>query len=247
MNSVEDAVEMPAALKVRTSRFDPRHRQSAEARTSGAVDVWDTARPFWELEFASGPMSPAVLQTWRGWLAGLKGSARSFLAWDKWADRPVYFDGAADLDGVSFDSTTATFDATDWTFDGVKAPWGEPELTAIDAEAGTINTRGWISGTQLQPGDPLSWFDGRNWTRVVIGGATITVVGGDGLANGLTVEPYLTAAPGLAGYILPIPLRVEKACCEMVMKPNSAAASLSHDQIGTVSFQAAQIVRRANT
>lgn len=238
--SVLEALEMPTLCGAWTCEFEPTRKETGNITSSGDPDSFELATPRWSMSFEMTHASNADLATMRAWTLRLRGSQTSFLAWDRKHPRPAAYFNVADNDSVTVDSTAVTVDSTASTSDETVKPWGAPRLTAINAGSRSIDTDGW-SGAGLRAGDALSWFNGRNWVLVKSLETTTPIAGA---ITSLRVEPFIEADLRLDGYTLPLPLRVERACCEMKIAPGSLKVSSTNMYGGSVGFTAGQLNRR---
>lgn len=215
------AKEMPLSCGAWRCEYEPIRREVANPRLAGDVDAFETATPRWGMRFSIEHPTNAQLQEWRAWLLSLRGGQGTFLAWDYKSPVPRAYMGDASS----------------------PAPFASTQITAINAANRTISISGYAANGVLTAGDPISWFDGRNWVRVV---ATTTMTAdGSGVISDIPVEPALQAHPGVSGYALPIDARLRYACCEMRINPDSISIPSDYTQGGTISFDAYQIVRRS--
>jgi len=183
----------------------------------------------------------ADLQTYRAWLLKQRGGQVTILGWDRKHPVPRAYLGVT-LSGRTMDSTTITMDSTTITMDTSTYPWGEVTVTAIDVANRTISLAGFTPLGVLTAGDPISWYNGRNW--VLVKSTETMTATSNGVIAAVPVEPHLTADPGVGGYGLPVAARLRYACAEMRINPASINVPSDYTKGGTLSFDAFQIIRR---
>lgn len=235
------ANEMPSVCGAWSCEFEPIRSEVNNPRLSGDVDAFEVAAPRWGMSFSVNLSSNADLQAWRAWLLKQRGGQVTILAWDYKHPVPRAYLGSTL--GITADEDAPTADATTPTADAIAEAWGEPYVTAIDTIDRTISLSGYTPLGTITAGDPISWYDGRNWVLVkAVEDATATA---GGVISGLAVEPRLAANPDVSGYVLPLPVRLRYACAEMRINPVSINVPSDYTKGGTVSFDAYQIVRRS--
>lgn len=241
--SVSAAKEMPSLCGAWKCTFEPLRRETANRLNSGDADVFEVSSPRWAMSFSMQHPSNADFAAMRAWILSLRGGQISLLAWDRKHPRPQSYLGVADLDSITADTTLVKADSTlTYTADETVLPWGNPQITAIDATNRTISLSGLTPSAVITAGDPISWFDGRNWV-LVKATETKTATSG-GVVSALTVEPRLAAHPGVTGYALPLYVRLEKPAAEMRIDPQSISIPSDSSFGGSVEFDAYQIIRR---
>tara|TARA_R100001086_G_scaffold228370_1_gene147827 strand:+ start:130 stop:858 length:729 start_codon:yes stop_codon:yes gene_type:complete len=240
--SVSDAKEMPSLCGAWKCTFEPIRRETANRLNSGDADVFEVSSPRWAMSFSMQHPSNADFAAMRAWILSLRGGQVSLLAWDRKHPRPQSYIGVSDLDSVTADSTTVTADSTAHTADETVLPWGNPQITAIDATNRVIALSGLTPNARITAGDPISWFDGRNW--VLVKSIETQDASSGGVITDLNVEPRLAAHPGVTGYALPLYVRLEKPVAEMRIDPQSISIPSDSSYGGNVEFDAYQIIRR---
>jgi hypothetical protein len=236
------ANEMPTVCGAWSCEFEPMRNEVNNARLSGDVDAFEVSAPRWGMSFSVDLSSNADLQTYRAWLLKQRGGQVTILGWDRKHPVPRAYLGSA-FAGVTVDATTPTVDATTPTVDKAAEAWGNPRITAIDTAGRTISLSGFTPLGVIKAGDPISWYDGRNWVLVkAVEDATATA---GGVVSALAVEPRLSAHPDVTGYTLPLPVRMRYACTEMRINPASINVPSDYTKGGVLSFDAYQIVRRS--
>jgi hypothetical protein len=239
--SAADAKEMPDLFGNWQCEFEPQRREVSNPLLGGDADAFEVSAPRWGMKFTMSHASDTDFATMRGWVLSLRGGQISLLAWDRKHPRLAGFFGVADLTNPSFDSTSVTCDDMLKAFDSTIEPWGNPSLVAINTATRTITLDGLSASAIIFAGDPISWFDGRNWVLVKASETRAAVAG---TVSSLPVEPRLAAHPDLTGYHLPIYVRVVKACCEMRVDPSSINIPNDDRFGGSVGFDAYQTIRR---
>lgn len=242
--SVFDAVEMPA-LGIRAYTFEPERRETGGGLIGGDANTYELAAPRWVFSINENvPASKAQFAAWEAFLLRLRGGQRTFLAHDPGQTRLIAFEGVPDLDSITADTTTVKADSTaTYTADETVEPWGNPRITEIDSANRTITLDSFNGGATVTAGDAISWFDGRNW--VLVKASATRNANASGTITALTVEPRLSAHPGVSGYALPIRARVTRACCEMKIQPQQTGASRHYTEVGSLRLSAYQIIRRS--
>jgi hypothetical protein len=236
------ANEMPSVCGTWSCDFEPMRNEVVSPRLSGDVDAFELSAPRWGMSFSIKLSGNADLQTYRAWLLKQRGGQVTILGWDRKHPVPRAYLGVA-FDGITVDATVPTADTTTTTTDVSKEAWGNPRLTAIDTANRTISLSGYAANGVIKAGDPISWYDGRNWQLVkAVADATAT---SGGVVTALAVEPRLASNPGVSGYALPLAVRMRYACAEMRINPASIDVPSDYTKGGTVSFDAYQIVRRS--
>lgn len=236
------ANEMPSVCGAWSCEFEPIRSEVNNPRLSGDVDAFEVAAPRWGMSFSVNLSSNADLQAWRAWLLKQRGGQVTILAWDYKHPVPRAYLGSV-FDGITVDATTPTADAATVTADTVNEAWGIPYVTAIDTTNRTVSLNGLVASGVIKAGDPISWYNGRNWVLVkAVEDATAT---SGGVISALAVEPRLDANPDVTGYTLPLPARLRYACAEMRINPASINVPSDYTKGGTLSFDAYQIVRRS--
>lgn len=236
------ANEMPSVCGAWSCEFEPIRSEVNNPRLSGDVDAFEVAAPRWGMSFSIDLSSNAALQTWRAWILKQRGGQVTILAWDYKHPVPRSYMGV-DFDAITADATTVSADATTVSADRVLYAWGDTYVTAIDVANRTVSLSGFTPLATVKAGDPISWYNGRNWVLVkAVDDATAT---SGGVITALAVEPRLTANPDVTGYTLPLPLRLRYACAEMRINPASINIPSDYTKGGVLSFDAYQIVRRS--
>jgi hypothetical protein len=238
------ANEMPSVCGTWSCDFEPMRNEVANPRLSGDVDAFELSAPRWGMKFSIKLSSNADLQVYRAWILSLRGGQVTILGWDRKHPVPRAYFGVG-WTGRTMDSTTTTMDSTLFTMDISSAyPWGDDvTVTAIDVANRTISLGGYTSYGVLTAGDPVSWYNGRNWVLVKTTANATADINGD--ITAVPVEPYLSAHPTISGYDLPVAARLRYACAEMRVDPNSINIPSDYTKGGTISFNAYQIVRRS--
>jgi len=236
------AKEMPNVCGAWNCEFEPIRNEVSNPRLSGDVDAFELSAPRWGMAFSVKLSSNADLQAYRAWILSLRGGQVTLLGWDRKHPVPRSYMGVS-LTNRTMDSTTGTMDGTSITMDAVGLPWGDVTVTAIDATNRTISLAGFTAGGVLKAGDPVSWYNGRNW--VLVKTTEDATASGAGAITAVPVEPYLSAHPTISGYNLPVAARLRYACAEMRIDPSSIQIPSDYVKGGTVSFNAYQIVRRS--
>lgn len=241
--AVTDAKEMPALCGAWRCEFEPNRSETSNGLLGGDANAYEMGAPRFEMKFRMDHPTNADLAAMRAWVLSLRGGQVSMLAWDRKHPRPGAYIGVSDLDSVTADTTAVKADSTTtYTADETIYVWGNPQITAIDTAARTIDLSDYSSGAVVTAGDPISWFDGRNW--VLVKATETKTADASGVISGLTVEPRLSAHPGITGYALPLRVRVVKAACEMRIYPSSIKIPSDYTFGGPVEFDAYQIIRR---
>ena len=236
------ANEMPTTCGAWSCEFEPIRNEVNNPRLSGDVDAFELSAPRWGMSFSVRLSGNADLQTYRAWLLKQRGGQVTILGWDRKHPVPRSYLGSA-FAGVRADATTPTVDATTPTVDKAAEAWGNPQITAIDTANRTITLSGFTPLGTIKAGDPISWYDGRNWVLVkAVEDATAT---SGGVISALAVEPRLAANPDVTDYTLPLYVRLRYACAEMRINPASINVPSDYTKGGTLSFDAYQIVRRS--
>ena len=231
------ANEMPTTCGAWSCEFEPIRNEVSNPRLSGDVDAFELSAPRWGMKFSERLSGNADLQTYRAWILSLRGGQITLLGWDRKQPVPRAYLGVG-WTGRTMDSTTTTMDISSFF------PWGDDvTVTAIDVANRTISLAGYTSYGVLTAGDPVSWYDGRNWVLVkTTADATADV---SGVITAVPVEPRLSAHPSISGYNLPVAARLRYACTEMRIDVGSINIPSDYTKGGTVSFNAYQIVRRS--
>jgi hypothetical protein len=236
------ANEMPTTCGTWSCDFEPMRNEVVSPRLSGDVDAFELSAPRWGMSFSIKLSGNADLQTYRAWLLKQRGGQVTILGWDRKHPVPRAYLGSA-FAGVRVDATTPRADATTPPADTVAEAWGNPYVTAIDVANRTVSLSGLVASGTITAGDPISWYNGRNWVLVkAVENATAT---SGGVVTAIAVEPYLTVNPDVSGYTLPLPVRMRYACAEMRINPASINVPSDYTKGGTLSFDAYQIVRRS--
>ena len=236
------ANEMPTTCGAWSCEFEPIRNEVNNPRLSGDVDAFELSAPRWGMSFSVRLSGNADLQTYRAWLLKQRGGQVTILGWDRKHPVPRSYLGVT-FDGLRVDATTPTADATTPTADKAAEAWGNPQITAIDTANRTISLSGYTPLGTVKAGDPVSWYDGRNWVLVkAVEDGTATA---GGVISALAVEPRLAVNPDVTGYTLPLYVRLRYACAEMRINPASINVPSDYTKGGTLSFDAYQIVRRS--
>lgn len=241
--AVTDAKEMPTLCGAWQCEFEPIRRETANGLIGGDANAFEMAAPRWGMRFRMDHPTNADLAAMRAWVLSLRGGQVSILAWDRKHPRLAAYFGVADLDSITADRTTNTADTGLYSADETTEPWGNPRITAIDSANRTITFDSFTNGATVTAGDAISWFDGRNW--VLVKATETKSANSSGVISALTVEPRLSAHPGVTGYALPLYVRVVKAACEMRVDPASISIPSDYTFGGAVEFSAYQIIRRS--
>ncbi len=225
---------LPTVPKIFATNFSLQRLQAFNPVRGGGHQAVDLGEPLWQAEIETTALSREQGGRYLALFAKLRGTIRSIYIGDRTRRRPLAYADVADVEGGRIGVTSRRIGSSTRRIAASAAPWGAPNVTAVDRENGQITVTGFDAGAEITAGDYGHWDDGVTRRLHII--VEDAVANGAGVAT-LTVEP----PPPSSSSSLPAPFTMQDPCAEMIVA--SAQAPFSTGRGHKATIRAAQILR----
>lgn len=227
-------LSLPSIPKIFALTFSLQRFQAINPVRGGAHQAVDLGEPLWQAELETTALSRAQGGRYLALFARARGAIRTVYVGDRSRRRPLAYADVADVEGGRIGVTSRRIGSSTRRIAASAAPWGAPNVTAVDRTNGQITVSGFDAGAEITAGDYGHWDDGVTRRLHII--VEDAVANGAGVAT-LTVEP----APPASSSSLPAPFTMQDPCAEMMLA--GAAAPFSTGRGHKATIRAAQILR----
>jgi hypothetical protein len=200
--------------------FELMRNEAVNRVGSNQVQSMELYDPYWSAKFTTHPLYKADRSLWRAWVLSLKGSTKTFYAYDPDTEYPIAYPLTA-----AGDSTLPALRYGGSAFDGT--------CTLVSNAAGTLTLSGLPVSYVFTPGDHVSigMSGGQRSLHVV----TEALTGSSTGTATIAVEP-----PVRSGADTGVAVQLVRATCIMVLVPGTFSAPSG--VLAPVSFEAMQTV-----